>query len=181
MRLLEAKREAMERWCQASGEKPVNPVLLVIAQTTEGADEVADLVTQPSFFDGRYADAVLTVHSKVPDEALAKLATVEDDDSPYRVVVSVGMLKEGWDVKNVYAICSLRPLLSDVLTEQTLGRGLRLPWGRYTGVRLLDTLEVLAHDRYEALLKKTGVINEEFLDYRTRVVVRTDEHGNESA
>ncbi len=181
MRLLEAKREAMERWCQASGEKPVNPVLLVIAQTTEGADEVADLVKQPSFFDGRYADAVLTVHSKVPDEALAKLATVEDDDSPYRVVVSVGMLKEGWDVKNVYAICSLRPLLSDVLTEQTLGRGLRLPWGRYTGVRLLDTLEVLAHDRYEALLKKTGVINEEFLDYRTRVVVRTDEHGNESA
>ena len=181
MRLLEAKRAAMERWCETTREQPVNPVLLVIAQTTAGADEVADLVRQPSFFDGRYAEAVLTVHSKAPDEALARLETVEDDDSPYRVVVSVGMLKEGWDVKNVYAICSLRPLLSDVLTEQTLGRGLRLPWGRYTGVRLLDTLEVLAHDRYEALLKKTGVINEGFLDYRTRVVVRTDEHGNESA
>jgi type III restriction enzyme len=47
-------------------------------------------------------------------------------------------------------------------------------------VRLLDTLEVLAHDRYEALLKKTGVINEEFLDYRTRVVVRVDADGNET-
>ena len=181
MRLLEAKRTAMEKWCPANGLEPVNPVLLVIAQTIGGAEEVADLVRQPSFFDGRYADAVLTVHSKAPDEALAALDQVEDPGSPVRIIVSVGMLKEGWDVKNVYAICSLRPLLSDVLTEQTLGRGLRLPWGRYTGVRLLDTLEVLAHDRYDALLKKTSAINEEFVDYRTRIVVRLDAEGNESA
>jgi type III restriction enzyme len=181
IRLLEAKRATMEKWCAANGEEPVNPVLLVIAHTIEGAEEVAALVREPTFFGGRYADAVLTVHSKAPDEALTELDKVEDPGSPVRVVVSVGMLKEGWDVKNVYAICSLRPLLSDVLTEQTLGRGLRLPWGRYTGVRLLDTLEVLAHDRYEALLKKTSAINEEFVDYRRRVVVRTDAHGNESA
>jgi type III restriction enzyme len=181
IRLLEAKRAAMDRWCPTNAEEPVNPVLLVIAQTIAGAEEVADLVRQPSFFDGRYADAVLTVHSKAADEALAALEQVEDPHSPVRIVVSVGMLKEGWDVKNVYAICSLRPLLSDVLTEQTLGRGLRLPWGRYTGVRLLDTLEVLAHDRYEALLAKTSNINEEFVDFRTRIVVRSDAYGNESA
>jgi type III restriction enzyme len=126
IRLLEAKREAMERWCDAVGKEPVNPILLVIAQTIEDAEEVSDLVRQPTFFDGRYAEAVLTVHSKAPDEALAGLETVEDRESPVRIIVSVGMLKEGWDVKNVYAICSLRPLLSDVLTEQTLGRGLRL-------------------------------------------------------
>jgi type III restriction enzyme len=180
IRLLEAKRQTMAGWCKTTGNEPVNPVLLVIAQTIEGAEEVSDLVRQPSFFDGRYADAVLTVHSKAPDEALAALEEVEDSDSPVRIIVSVGMLKEGWDVKNVYAICSLRPLLSDVLTEQTLGRGLRLPWGEYTQVPLLDTLEVLAHDKYEALLKKTGVINEEFLDYRTRVIVRVDSDGAES-
>jgi type III restriction enzyme len=181
IRLLEAKRAAMEKWCETAGRDPVNPILLVIAQTTDGADEVEALVKGEEFFGGRYADAVLTVHSKKSDDALAALDTVEDPDSPVRIIVSVGMLKEGWDVKNVYAICSLRPLLSDVLTEQTLGRGLRLPWGEYTGVPLLDTLEVLAHDRYEALIKKTSAINEEFVDYRTRLIVRKDAEGNETA
>jgi hypothetical protein len=56
----------------------------------------------PSFAGGRYADKVLTVHSNAPDEAL------EEPDSPYRIVVSVGMLKVGWDVKSVYVIASLR-------------------------------------------------------------------------
>lgn len=181
IRLLEAKRALMDKWCTSASRDPVNPVLLVIAQTTDGADEVEALVRSNEFFGGAYADAVLTVHSKKPDDALAELDTVEDPDSRVRIIVSVGMLKEGWDVKNVYAICSLRPLLSDVLTEQTLGRGLRLPWGAYTGVRLLDTLEVLAHDRYEQLLKKTNVINEEFVDYRTNLVLRTDAEGQQTA
>jgi type III restriction enzyme len=181
IRLLEAKRAAMDKWCATTGRDPVNPVLLVIAQTIDGAEEVETLVRSEEFFSGAYADAVLTVHSKKPDEALAELDTVEDPDSRVRIIVSVGMLKEGWDVKNVYAICSLRPLLSDVLTEQTLGRGLRLPWGEYTGVPLLDALEVLAHDRYEQLLKKTSVINEEFVDYRTRLVVRTNAEGVQTA
>ena len=44
--------------------------------------------------------------------------------------------------------------VSEILTEQTLGRGLRLPFGACTGWELLDTLEVLAHERYEDLLKK---------------------------
>jgi type III restriction enzyme len=181
IRLLEAKRAAMDKWREKSEKAPVNPVLLVIAQTIEGAEEVSALVKSDDFFGGAYADAVLTVHSKAPDEALGALDAVEDPASPVRIIVSVGMLKEGWDVKNVYAICSLRPLLSDVLTEQTLGRGLRLPWGEYTGVGLLDTLEVLAHDRYEQLLKKTSVINEEFVDYRTRLVLRENAEGVETA
>ena len=50
---------------------------------------------------------------------------LEDPGSPYRIIISVGMLKEGWDVKNVYVIASLRASVSDILTEQSLGRGLR--------------------------------------------------------
>lgn len=45
--------------------------------------------------------------------------------NPYNVVVSVMMLKEGWDVRNVKVIVPLRPCGSRTLTEQTLGRGLR--------------------------------------------------------
>src|SRR5437899_2621734 len=87
------------------------------------------------------------------------------------------MLKEGWDVRNVYVIASIRASVSEILTEQTLGRGLRLPFGEYTGIELLDTLEVLAHERYEDLLKKAGVLNEDFIDRRTRALVKENAEG----
>ena len=75
----------------------------------------------------------MTVHSDAPDEALAQLEKLEEPDSPYRIVISVGMLKEGWDVKNVYVIASMRASVSELLTEQTLGRGMRLPFGGIYG------------------------------------------------
>ncbi|MDP8908497.1 MAG: hypothetical protein M3N47_05110, partial [Chloroflexota bacterium] len=181
IRLLEAKRSAIKRYCAETGAKPVNPVMLVIAPSIEDAEAHAELLRSPSFAQGRYTDHVLVVHSKKPDEDLAKLQSVEDDDSPVRIIVSVGMLKEGWDVKNVYVIASMRSSVSEILTEQTLGRGLRLPFGAYTDWELLDTLEVLAHERYEDLLRKARVINQAFIDHRTRAVLRRDAHGEEVA
>lgn len=178
-RLLEAKRATIERYCAETGASPVNPVMLVIAQSIAEAEELAELLRSPSFAGGRYAEHVLVVHSKKPDEDLAKLQAVEDDDSPVRVIVSVGMLKEGWDVKNVYVIASMRSSVSEILTEQTLGRGLRLPFGAYTGWELLDTLEVLAHERYDDLLRKAKVINEAFIDHRTRAVLRRNAAGEQ--
>jgi type III restriction enzyme len=176
--LLEAKRDAVQKFCAANPEvKPVNPVMLVVSPTIDDAERVAEELRDPGFLGGRYADHVLVVHSKKADEDLAKLEAVEDDDSPVRIILSVGMLKEGWDVKNVYVIVSLRASVSDILTEQTLGRGLRLPFGTYTGVELLDTLEVLAHERYEDLLKKAKIINEAFIDHRTRATVTTSKDG----
>jgi type III restriction enzyme len=43
----------------------------------------------------------------------------------------------------------MRSSVSEILTEQTLVRGMRLPFGAYTGIEILDTLEVVAHERYE--------------------------------
>lgn len=177
IRLIELKERMVERWCAETGAEPVNPVMLVIAPKIDEANEIEAILTDPSFGGGRYADKVLTVHSDVPDVALAELDKLEDQRSPYRIVISVGMLKEGWDVKNVYVIASMRASVSEILTEQTLGRGLRLPFARYTGVELLDTLEVLGHERYEELLRKAGVLNEQFIDRRTRAVLRRDAEG----
>ncbi len=73
----------------------------------------------------------------------------------------------------------MRASVSEILTEQTLGRGLRLPFGAYTDVEILDTLEVLAHERYEELLRKAGVLNEAFIDHRTRAVLRTNAQGQQ--
>jgi type III restriction enzyme len=175
--LLELKDETVARYCTATGADPVQPVMLVIAPDIGEAEEIERILQSQEFAEGRYAEKVLTVHSKQSDEALAKLAKLEEPGSPYRIVVSVGMLKEGWDVKSVYVICSLRASVSDLLTEQTLGRGLRLPFGAYTDIEILDSLEVLAHERYEQLLKKAGVINEQFVDRRTRAVLRQNAAG----
>jgi type III restriction enzyme len=51
--------------------------------------------------------------------------------------------------------------------------------GTYTGIELLDTLEVVAHERYEDLLKKAGVLSQAFVDYRTRAVLRTNAQGEQ--
>lgn len=178
VRLLEVKEQLIERWCATSGATPLTPIMLVIAPDIAEADEIAQIVADPTFVGGRYADKVLTVHSRQPDEALTQLDRLEDPGNPYRIVVSVGMLKEGWDVKNVYVIASLRASVSEILTEQTLGRGLRLPFGRYTGIELLDTLEVLGHERYEDLLRKSSLLNEHFIDLRTRSMLRPNATGD---
>lgn len=179
--LLDAKTRAVESYCNVTGASSVNPVMLVVAQNIDDAEEYGKIVRSHEFSNGQFKNAVLVVHSDAPDKALADLETVEESDSPVRIIISVGMLKEGWDVKNVYVIVSMRSSVSDILTEQTLGRGLRLPFGRYTGIELLDTLEVVAHERYEALLKNAGVINESFVNHRTRAVVRTDASGKDVA
>ncbi|MEW5991667.1 MAG: DEAD/DEAH box helicase family protein [Chloroflexota bacterium] len=182
--LLNAKRDALAAYAQATGQPMVNPVMLVVAKDIADADEYGTILRSPDFFAGEFADGedgkpVLVVHSKAADEALAALATVEDPDSPVRLIISVGMLKEGWDVRNVYVIASMRSSVSEILTEQTLGRGMRLPFGAYTGIEILDTLEVVAHERYEELLRRAGVLNEAFVDFRTRAAVRLNAQGQQ--
>ncbi len=63
------------------------------------------------------------------------------------------MLKEGLDVTNLYTLVPLRAFAADILTEQTLGRGLRLPYGEKTGDPDVDKLTVIAHDRFDELIK----------------------------
>jgi type III restriction enzyme len=179
--LLRAKEQAVSAYTRAIKTPLVNPVMLVVAKSIEDAEEYGGILRSEEFFQGAYADSVLVVHSNTPDVALAELAKVEEPDSSVRIIISVGMLKEGWDVSNVYVIASMRSSVSEILTEQTLGRGMRLPFGRYTEVEILDTLEVISHERYQDLLKKAGVLNEAFVDYRTRAVLRTNAQGQKVA
>lgn len=181
--LLERKRELADQWAATTGAPGVNPVMLVVARDITEAEQWASIVRAPDFKNGVYRDGVLVVHSKAVTAAkeeaeLRRLQDIEDPGSPIRVVISVQMLKEGWDVKNVYVLLSTQPSLSEVLTEQVLGRGLRMPWGAYTGIEMLDTLEVLAHDRYEDLLRRKNVFSEQFIDHKIRAYLRTDSRGN---
>ncbi|MCC6931639.1 MAG: DEAD/DEAH box helicase family protein [Deltaproteobacteria bacterium] len=114
-------------------------VLFVMTDDTKNCDEVADYLKATY---AEFKDAVLVIHTKINGEIseassgkneaeleeLRKAAnSIDDDSSPYKAIVSVLMLKEGWDVKNVTTIVGLRAYSSkaNILPEQTLGRGLR--------------------------------------------------------
>lgn len=116
------------------------PILFIMTMNTKEADQAA------AFLEANYPkmkNSVLTIHtntsgeikesasSKKDKEELEQLRKAADDidkdHSPYKAVVSVLMLREGWDVRNVTTIVGLRPYGADskILPEQTIGRGLR--------------------------------------------------------
>lgn len=162
--LLNAKVAVMEAYCRSTRKTPVQPIFFVVAQTIDQANEIRDLLSGPDYLDGN--DKVLLITSEEPDKTLALLDTLEDEGSRIRAVVSVSMLKEGWDVKNIYCIAAVRAMESQLLTEQILGRGLRLPFGERTGVPMLDSVEVLSHHSFADLLKEAKILLEQTLGDR---------------
>ena len=114
---------------------------------------------------------MVTVHSNQSgdekDETVQQLLSVEDPANPTEIVIHVNMLKEGWDVTNLYTIVPLRAANSRTLVEQSIGRGLRLPYGKRTGVAAVDLLTIVSHDKFQEIVDhandpnsiiKTGVV-----------------------
>ncbi|MFH1287074.1 MAG: DEAD/DEAH box helicase family protein [bacterium] len=114
-------------------------ILFIMTDDTKNCDEVAEYI-ETSF--ANLKGAVLTIHTNKSGEIsenvtgknkeeldlLRKQANdIDSWGSPFKVIISVMMLKEGWDVRNVTTIVGLRPYAADskILPEQTLGRGLR--------------------------------------------------------
>src|SRR5690606_29724271 len=130
----------------------VKPFVLVIASDTTHANRLVDEIESDQFFDGRYKGRVIQVHSgqkgSEKDDNVRLLLNVEKPDNEIEIVVHVNMLKEGWDVTNLYTIIPLRAADSRTLVEQSIGRGLRLPYGKRTGVAAIDRLTIVAHDRF---------------------------------
>ena len=80
------------------------------------------------------------------------LFTIEENTNPIEIVLHVYKLKEGWDVNNLFTLVPLNAAKSEILALQTIGRGLRLPFGQITGQDELDTLDIVAHDHYRELI-----------------------------
>lgn len=157
--LLRQKEAAYREYQSVTpGAPKVKPVLFVVASTIDNATEVGQVLAGEDFIGD--AKAVLEITSESSDEALAALAAVESPESPIRAIVSVNKLREGWDVKNIGVIVALRRLASQALTEQILGRGLRLPFGVRTGVPLVDQVDLVAHDSYKQLLAQKDVLRQ---------------------
>ncbi len=153
VRLHESVKVELETYARQAGERIVKPFMLVIARDTAHAAELMSLIRSAAFFEGRYADKVIQVDSSVKEEeTIGRLLKVESPDEPTEIVIHVNMLKEGWDVTNLYTIVPLRAANARTLIEQSIGRGLRLPYGRRTGVTAVDRLNIVAHDRFQEIV-----------------------------
>lgn len=159
LQLRELKQSHYDTYTDLRQSKHLNAVMFVVCSDVQHATQVADLLRTPEFF-GR-DEAVLQVDSKHEDEQTQKcLEELDSPISPVLAVVSVNKLKEGWDVKNIAVIVTLRAMASEVLTQQTMGRGLRLPFGEYTGVWQIDQLDIIAHHSFTELLNAENVLQQ---------------------
>jgi type III restriction enzyme len=163
VRLHEGVKVELETYARATDKPIVKPFVLVIARDTTHAGELLALIQSDAFFEGRYKDKVIQVDSSksgAEEEAMiTRLLKVEHTEEPTEIVIHVNMLKEGWDVTNLYTIVPLRAANARVLIEQSIGRGLRLPYGVRTGVTSVDRLNIVAHDRFQEIVdeaKRSG-------------------------
>ncbi|HRI00886.1 MAG TPA: DEAD/DEAH box helicase family protein [Saprospiraceae bacterium] len=136
--------------------KLVKPFVLVVCRDIAHAKEVYDYINSTEFYTGNFIGKVLQIDSSTKkDEEIEKLfISLEDYDNEIEIVIHVDMLKEGWDVSNLYTIVPLRAANAKKLIEQTIGRGLRLPYeGKRTGVDKIDKLTVVAHENFNAVIE----------------------------
>jgi type III restriction enzyme len=102
----------LETYARETGQPIVKPFVLVIAKDTTHAGQLLELLQSDDFFQGRYRDKVIQVDSSktgADEEAMIeRLLKVEQSDDPTEIVIHVNMLKEGWDVTNLYTIVPLR-------------------------------------------------------------------------
>ncbi len=160
IRVHENTKVHLETWARQNDKPIVKPFMLVVSRDTTHADQLQKFMESEEFFSGRYAGKVIQVHSnqsgEEKEEVVQRLLAVESPDEPTEIVVHVNMLKEGWDVTNLYTIVPLRAANARTLVEQSLGRGLRLPYGKRTGDQAVDTLHIIAHDSFQAIIDEAN-------------------------
>ncbi len=186
IRLHESVKVELETYARETGNRIVKPFVLVIARDTTHAAQLLNLIKADIFFEGRYKEKVIQVDSSqtgAAEEAMIqRLLAVETTEEPTEIVIHVNMLKEGWDVTNLYTIVPLRAANARTLIEQSIGRGLRLPFGRRTGVGAVDRLNIVAHDKFQEIIDEAGkpgsqihlkqlIIEGEKLEHKTVTVV----------
>lgn len=160
IRLHEVTKVELFTYAHENDVAIIKPFMLVIARDTIHAAQLLELMESSAFFEGRYKGKIIQVDSSksgaAEEEMINRLLAVESRDEPTEVVIHVNMLKEGWDVTNLYTIVPLRTANARTLIEQSIGRGLRLPYGKRTGVTAVDRLNIVAHDRFQEIIDEAN-------------------------
>lgn len=148
----------LEMYAKNNNKPLVKPFVLIVCKNIEHATETFHRI-ENDMFDGRYKGKVLQIDSstKKDEEIDKQFISLEKPENKIEIVIHVNMLKEGWDVTNLYTIVPLRAADAPILVEQQIGRGLRLPYGgKRTGYADIDKLTVIAHENFEAVIAKAN-------------------------
>lgn len=172
--LHEHRKTVLREYCSDNDLHYVKPIVLIACKDTEHAKIIRALIDNDSFLNGKYKGKVIEIHSKQTgeesEENIRLLLSIESASNPVEIVLHVYKLKEGWDVNNLFTIIPLNAAKSDILAMQTIGRGLRLPFGEQTGNEDLDSLDIVAHDHYRELvdeIKSSDIFKYRDLDNTT--------------
>jgi restriction endonuclease len=128
--LHEEAKLSLAAYADAVGAPRITPLVLINIELIARAEELRKKLEEELGYAGR----VLLVHSKKDDldEQAAQLLELEKragEEDAVEIVIHCNKLREGWDVKNIFTIIPLRASISGTLTAQTIGRGVRLPFG----------------------------------------------------
>ena len=166
--LHENRKKVVYQYCLDNNLDYVKPIVLIACKDTEHAKKIRAMIDSDSFNNGRYRGKVIEIHSNMKGEEtednIRKLLSIESAQNPVEIVLHVYKLKEGWDVNNLFTIIPLNAAKSDILALQTIGRGLRLPFGVITGNEAIDTLDIVAHDHYREIVE--DIKNSDTFKYR---------------
>lgn len=178
--LHEHRKTVLREYCSDNDLDYVKPIVLIACKDTEHAKKIRALIDNESFLNGKYKGKVIEIHSKQTgeesEENIRLLLSIESASNPVEIVLHVYKLKEGWDVNNLFSIIPLNAAKSDILATQTIGRGLRLPFGEQTGNEDLDSLDIVAHDHYRELvdeIKSSDIFKYRDLDNTTVELTET--------
>lgn len=166
--LHEHRKAVLREYCNDHNLDYVKPIVLIACKDTDHAKKIRALIDNDDFQKGKYKGKVIEIHSKQSgeesEENIRLLLSIEHASNPIEIVLHVYKLKEGWDVNNLFTIIPLNAAKSDILAMQTIGRGLRLPFGEQTGNEDLDSLDIVAHDHYRELVDE--IKNSDIFRYR---------------
>ena len=166
---------AVERWREYRTQlTPLKqkPILFIMMNDTDEADDVASWLREkyPAEFGGEKTEVIHTdksgeVSKKDLDEAREAVRGVDAPDSPINAIVSVLMLREGWDVRNVTVVVGLRPYTSkaNILPEQAIGRGLRLMF-RDMGKYFTERVDIIGNKKFLDFVDDLEKLEELHLD-----------------
>lgn len=164
----EHRKAVLRQYCDDHDLPYVKPIVLIACKDTNHAKDIRSLIDSDGFLNGRYKGKVIEIHSNMKgeetEENVRLLLSIEKAENPIEIVLHVYKLKEGWDVNNLFTIIPLNAAKSDILATQTIGRGLRLPFGFITGDEDIDTLDIVAHEHYRELVDE--IKNSDIFRYR---------------
>lgn len=156
----------VERWREYREQlKPLGkkPILFIMMNSTAEADDVGDYLRTkyPEEFGGEkllviHTDRAGEISKKDLEKAREVARQVDQEASPVNAIVSVLMLREGWDVQNVTVVVGLRPYTAkaNILPEQTIGRGLRLMFRNSQRGGYIERVDVIGNNAFISFVEQ---------------------------